>query len=88
MTYPDRVYAGRPQSTVERLRASYAAPPVPPFLTPKEVGGLLQVSKMTVTRLIHRGELPGTTRVGKQFRIPEKAVRDYLTAHATGRGGR
>ncbi len=37
----------------------------------------MRVSKMTVYRLVHDGELPAV-RVGRSFRVPEQAVRDYL----------
>ncbi len=37
----------------------------------------MRVSKMTVYRLIHSGELPAN-RVGRSFRVPEQAVHDYL----------
>jgi excisionase family DNA binding protein len=47
------------------------------FLTVAEVATLMRVSKMTVYRLVHSGELPAI-RVGKSFRVPEKAVHDYL----------
>lgn len=47
------------------------------FLTVAEVATLMRVSKMTVYRLVHSGELPAV-RVGKSFRVPEKAVHDYL----------
>ncbi|WP_199430991.1 helix-turn-helix domain-containing protein [Qaidamihabitans albus] len=47
------------------------------FLTVAEVASLMRVSKMTVYRLVHSGELPAV-RVGKSFRVPEKAVHDYL----------
>jgi excisionase family DNA binding protein len=47
------------------------------FLTVAEVATLMRVSKMTVYRLVHNGELPAV-RVGKSFRVPEKAVNDYL----------
>ncbi|OLT48780.1 excisionase [Saccharomonospora sp. CUA-673] len=47
------------------------------FLTVAEVAQLMRVSKMTVYRLVHSGELPAV-RVGKSFRVPEKAVHDYL----------
>lgn len=47
------------------------------FLTVAEVAALMRVSKMTVYRLVHSGELPAV-RVGKSFRVPEKAVHDYL----------
>jgi excisionase family DNA binding protein len=47
------------------------------FLTVAEVAKLMRVSKMTVYRLVHSGELPAV-RVGKSFRVPEKAVHTYL----------
>jgi len=47
------------------------------FLTVAEVASLMRVSKMTVYRLVHSGELPAV-RVGKSFRVPEKAVHEYL----------
>jgi excisionase family DNA binding protein len=47
------------------------------FLTVAEVATMMRVSKMTVYRLVHSGELPAV-RVGKSFRVPEKAVHDYL----------
>ena len=48
------------------------------FLTVAEVAALMRVSKMTVYRLVHSGELPAI-RVGRSFRVPEKAVHDYLS---------
>lgn len=39
----------------------------------------MRLSKMTIYRLVHSGELPAV-RVGRSFRIPEQAVHDYLTA--------
>jgi excisionase family DNA binding protein len=47
------------------------------FLTVAEVAGLMRVSRMTVYRLVHAGQLPAI-RVGKSFRVPERAVHDYL----------
>lgn len=38
---------------------------------------MMRVSKMTVYRLVHSGELTAM-RVGRSFRVPEKAVHDYL----------
>ena len=37
----------------------------------------MRVSKMTVYRLVHAGELPAV-RVGRSFRVPEEAVNEYL----------
>lgn len=49
------------------------------FLTVAEVAEIMRVSKMTVYRLVHAGELPAV-RVGRSFRVNEKAVSDYLDA--------
>jgi len=37
----------------------------------------MRVSKMTVYRLVHGGELPAA-RVGRSFRVPRRAVEDHL----------
>ncbi|MCV7191004.1 helix-turn-helix domain-containing protein [Mycolicibacterium thermoresistibile] len=47
------------------------------FLTVAEVASLMRVSKMTVYRLVHSGELPAV-RVGRSFRVHAKAVHDLL----------
>jgi len=47
------------------------------FLTVAEVADLMRVSKMTVYRLVHSGELTAV-RVGRSFRVPEHAVHEYL----------
>ncbi|CAB4866520.1 unannotated protein [freshwater metagenome] len=47
------------------------------FLTVAEVAAVMRVSKMTVYRLVHGGELPAV-RVGRSFRVPEQAVHTYL----------
>lgn len=47
------------------------------FLTVAEVAAVMRVSKMTVYRLVHSGELTAV-RVGRSFRVPEHAVHDYL----------
>ncbi len=47
------------------------------FLTVAEVASIMRVSKMTVYRLVHSGEMPAV-RVGRSFRVPESAVDDYL----------
>ncbi|MGA8847186.1 MAG: helix-turn-helix domain-containing protein [Nocardioides sp.] len=49
----------------------------PKFLTIAEVAGMMRVSKMTVYRLVHSGELPAV-RVGRSFRVLEGAVDEYL----------
>jgi excisionase family DNA binding protein len=47
------------------------------FLTVAEVAAIMRVSKMTVYRLVHSGDMPAV-RVGRSFRVPERAVHDYL----------
>ncbi len=47
------------------------------FLTVAEVASVMRVSKMTVYRLVHNGEMPAV-RVGRSFRVPEQAVHEYL----------
>ncbi|MDG4773165.1 MULTISPECIES: helix-turn-helix domain-containing protein [Micromonosporaceae] len=47
------------------------------FLTVAEVARVMRVSKMTVYRLVHSGEL-SAVRVGRSFRVPEHAVHEYL----------
>jgi excisionase family DNA binding protein len=47
------------------------------FLTIAEVAARMRVSKMTVYRLVHGGELPAV-RVGRSFRVTEEDVNDYL----------
>ena len=47
------------------------------FLTVAEVAAMMRVSKMTVYRMVHAGEMPAV-RVGRSFRVPEQAVHDYL----------
>lgn len=52
-------------------------PPRVRFLTVAEVADLMRVSKMTVYRLLHSGEMPGV-RVGRSFRVPQDALDHYL----------
>jgi len=47
------------------------------FLTVAEVAEIMRVSKMTVYRLVHSGELPAI-RFGRSYRVPESAVADVL----------
>ena len=68
--HPASVPVGRP-AQVPAPRAAVA------FLTVAEVAAIMRVSKMTVYRLVHGGEL-SAVRVGRSFRVPERAVHDYL----------
>jgi excisionase family DNA binding protein len=47
------------------------------LLTVAEVATMLRVSKMSVYRLIHAGELEAV-RFGRSFRVPSAAVDTYL----------
>lgn len=47
------------------------------FLTVAEVAAVMRVSRMSVYRLIHSGELEAV-RFGRNFRVPETAVQAYL----------
>ena len=51
--------------------------PDPKFLTIAEVASVMRVSKMTVYRLVHNGELPAV-RVGRSFRVTQDDVDEYL----------
>ncbi|MDO5048621.1 MAG: helix-turn-helix domain-containing protein [Actinomycetaceae bacterium] len=55
----------------------------PQFVTVAEVADLMRVSKMTVYRMIHAGELPAM-RVGKSFRVPQSAVTALIEAGLSG----
>ena len=50
------------------------------FLTVAEVAAMMRVSKMTVYRHVHAGELPAI-RFGRSFRVPESAVEDVVKHH-------
>lgn len=50
--------------------------PRPAFWTVTEVAGMLRVSKMTVYRLVHDGEIRAT-RVRNSFRIAPPDFDDY-----------
>ncbi|MFM6974432.1 MAG: helix-turn-helix domain-containing protein [Agromyces sp.] len=47
------------------------------FLTVAEVAAMMRVSRMTVYRMVHAGDLPAI-RFGKSFRVPESAVEAVL----------
>lgn len=50
----------------------------PEFLTVAEAAEVMRVSKMTVYRLIHKGEVEAV-RAGRSFRIPAAPLRAYLS---------
>ena len=62
------------------------------FMTVNEVAEMMRVSRMTVYRMIHAGDLPAV-RFGRSYRVPEAAVEQVLQAgttdiRATGTEGR
>lgn len=50
---------------------------VPFLMTVDEVADVMRVSRMTVYRLIRRGQLTAV-RVGRHYRVRDNALRDYL----------
>lgn len=50
------------------------------FMTVAEIAKVLRVSKMTVYRLVHNGELR-STKVGRSFRVPSAQVYEYMRAN-------
>jgi excisionase family DNA binding protein len=53
------------------------------LLTTLEVATILRVSKQTVYRLVHAGELEAI-RIGGSFRIPAQAVSSWISAASRG----
>ncbi len=76
---PAAVDSAQPEKTVRAVEAAGPGEALGQvkFLTVAEVATVMRVSKMTVYRLVHGGDLPAV-RVGRSFRVPEQAVHDYL----------
>jgi excisionase family DNA binding protein len=55
--------------------------PISRLLTVAEVANVIRVSRMTVYRLIRRGQLKAI-RVGRNYRVREDDLNDYLEAQA------
>ena len=53
--------------------------PAPEFLTVEQIADQLAVSRMTIYRLVERGELPAH-RIGRSIRVREKDFDAYLRA--------
>lgn len=53
------------------------APARTKFLTVAEVAQMLRVSRMTVYRWIHAGDMPAV-RFGRSFRVPQQAVEVFM----------
>ncbi|WP_216379120.1 helix-turn-helix domain-containing protein [Arcanobacterium phocae] len=54
----------------------------PQFFTVAEVADMTRVSRMTVYRMVHSGDLPAV-RVGNSYRVPKSAVDQLLTGGAS-----
>ena len=72
---------GKPVAGAQKARCTMAASSSDmsdaKFLTVAEVATMMRVSKMTVYRLVHSGELPAV-RVGRSFRVREEDANEYL----------
>lgn len=69
-------------------RAPKADSPEPlELLTPKEVAEILRVSPRTVQRWVKEGKL-WAVRVGRLWRIPREALREFLSGEQTPSEGR
>ena len=55
------------------------------FLTVREVADVIRVSRMTVYRLIRKGDLPAV-QVGRTYRVREADVDAYLGSRFTKTG--
>ncbi len=71
--------AGKPWGVRKKVRCPMPTNDISEvkFLTVAEVAAAMRVSKMTVYRLVHSGELPAV-RVGRSFRVSEEDMHDYL----------
>ncbi|WP_124055307.1 helix-turn-helix domain-containing protein [Arcanobacterium ihumii] len=56
-------------------------PSAPQFFTVAEVAEITRVSRMTVYRMVHAGELPAV-RVGSSYRVPRSALDQLLAGGA------
>jgi len=55
------------------------------WLTVDEIAARLRVSRMTIYRLVHEGEIPAI-RVGHSFRVDEADLEVYLKTQRLGPG--
>lgn len=53
-----------------------------PMLTVAEISAALRISKMTVYRLMHQGDL-ASVRIGRAYRVRESEVHRYLAGAVT-----
>jgi len=48
------------------------------MLTTEQVCSILNMGKTTVYKLLRSGDIPGTRRIGKSFRVRKKDIVDFL----------
>ena len=88
--WPVRVFSRRNDNSEVEMAEGLEG--VPRFLTVAEVADAMRVSKMTVYRMIHSGQMPAV-RMGRSVRVPRKAVDDLIAQgyeaweHAVGEEG-
>ena len=88
--WPVRVFSRRNDNSEVEMAEGLEG--VPRFLTVAEVADAMRVSKMTVYRMIHSGQMPAV-RMGRSFRVPRRAVDDLIAQgyeaweHAVGEEG-
>jgi hypothetical protein len=55
---------------------------LPSFLTPVDIGRLLQKSTRTVTRWLVAGEIPEAIYINGRWSVPKEALFTFLDAHS------
>lgn len=56
------------------------AAPQPPYLTPAEVAELLRTTRGAIYTVVHRGQLPGVTRIGRRILVHRAELLRWLDA--------
>lgn len=41
---------------------------------------MLRVTRSTIYRMVHRGDLPGAFRIGSDFRFSRRAIENWIAA--------
>lgn len=62
----------------------------PAFVSVADLADFWQVGRVTVNRMVEKGEIEGAIRIGRSLRIPTRSVIEYMERNAvipTGDGG-